>query len=79
MITDEDLLTLLPGAKVVITDCEGEDHRSDNAGCLCALKGTMQTIGKLYETPFVGTPTWWIEGLDKRARLSELTLIRSPE
>jgi len=77
MINDEDLLGLLPGAKVIVTDCAGNDHSAGNAGCLCALKGTVQTVGKRYETPFVGTPTWWIEGLDKRARLSELTLVRS--
>jgi hypothetical protein len=73
MIEDEDLYVLLPGAKALVTACEAAEH-GDNAGCLCGLKGRIVTIGSRYESMFAGTPTWWISS-DRRARLSELTLI----
>ena len=73
-ITSDDLLKLLPGSKVVITDCEAAEH-GDNVGCLCAVKGSLFTVAQRYQTPFVGTATWHLEGSDKRVRLSEVTLV----
>jgi hypothetical protein len=72
-IESDDMMKLLPGAKAIVSACEATTH-GNNAGCLCRMKGEEVTIGALYETPFVGTPTWWITS-DKRARLSELTLV----
>lgn len=70
-----DLLKLLPGSKVVIVACEGVEHSESSSGCLCSMKGTIRTVGQRYRTPFTGTPTWHIEGSDKRFRLDEVTLV----
>lgn len=77
MITDKDMLHMLKGQSVIITDCEAREH-GINEGCLCNLKGTVQIVDELYKTPFVGTPSWHLKGSDKRARLSEMTLIKAP-
>jgi hypothetical protein len=76
-ITTEDMYQLLPGAKAIVTGCEASEH-GDNNGCLCKLKGSVVTIGKKYDSIFVGAPTWWVNN-DKRARLSELTLVKQGE
>jgi hypothetical protein len=73
-ISNDDLLTLLPGRKVLVTDCEAAEH-GDNNGCLCSLKGKVVILGKQRQSVFVGTPTWHIEGSSKRTRLSEVTLV----
>lgn len=73
MVTEQDLLKLLQGQKVIVTSCEAREH-GDNPGCLCHLKGQKVKLGKPYETVFAGTPTWHIKGLKQRVRLSEITL-----
>lgn len=76
MATADDLLHLVPGRKVIISACEAREH-DGNHGCVCDLKGTTQTMGKQYESVFVGTPSWQLEGVDKRVRLSEVTFLKS--
>lgn len=75
MATTEDLLQFVPGAKVIISGCEAREHNCDN-GCVCDIKGTVQTMGDCLETYFVGTPTWFLEGTDKHVRLAEVTFIK---
>lgn len=75
MATTEDLLQLVPGAKVIISGCEAREHNCDN-GCVCDIKGTVQTMGNRLETHFVGTPSWFLAGTDKRVRLAEVTFIK---
>lgn len=72
--TTEDLYKLIPGSKFIVSGCEANRH-GDNAGCLCHLKGKIITAGKMFDTPFVGTPTWHIDGMEQRFRLSEVTLV----
>lgn len=74
----EDLLYLVPGLKVVVSGCDGREHNNDAEGCVCALKGTTQTMGAPYEAVFAGSPTWYLEGTKKRVRLSEVTFVRPP-
>lgn len=75
MATTEDLLQLVPGTKVIISGCEAREH-SDNPGCVCALKGSIQTMGERYDSVFVGTPSWHLVGADRRVRLAEVTFIK---
>lgn len=77
-ITEKELLPLLTGRRVIITECQGNDHRDASHGCLCRLKGTTQIVGQLYETIFVGTASWWLEGHKKTVRLKEITLLPEP-
>lgn len=73
-VSQKELEDLIVGKRVIISDCEGARH-APNPGCLCALKGTVQTVGRRYEATFAGTASWWLEGQDKRVRLSEITLV----
>jgi hypothetical protein len=66
---DKDVL----GRSFKVVQCEAKEH-GDNEGCVCQLIGREVTLTKRYETPFVGTATFHIEGHDKRVRLSELGL-----
>jgi len=75
MITNDDLLKLLPGKTVIISGCEARTH-GDNPGCLCDMKGKAFVVDRLYQMPFVGTPTWHLRNTNKRARLSEMTLVQ---
>jgi hypothetical protein len=75
MATEKDLLDLVPGARVVVSGCEASEH-GDNVGCLCALKGSIQTMGRPHQSIFVGTSTWNLEGVAKRACLSEVTFLK---
>lgn len=74
MVTNEDLLRLLIGQRVMVVECEAQEH-GDNRGCLCNLRGTVHTIEKQYDAIFAGTPSWWLLGTNKTARLSELVLV----
>ena len=77
-MTEKELLPLLTGRKVIISECQGNDHTEESRGCLCRLKGTTQTVGRFYDSIFVGTPSWWLEGHNKTVRLSEITLLPEP-
>ena len=70
-----DLLTLVPGTKVVVSSCEGAEH-GGSTGCLCDLVGTVQEMGERKESCFAGTPSWYLKGTGKTARLSEVTILR---
>jgi hypothetical protein len=63
------------GKKVRIESCEAREH-GDNDGCVCHLKGKVVTIEKKYYTPYVGTPSYHIEGMTLRVRRSEVVLLR---
>lgn len=63
------------GRRVKVVKCEAREH-GDNPGCVCDLIGKMVTIEKRYETPFVGTPSYHIKGMDKRVRRCEVVLPR---
>lgn len=75
MIEFNELYSLLKGHKVIISSCEAAEH-GNNEGCLCSLRGTIQTVDKLYDSIFVGTPSWHLADSNKRARLSEMILIK---
>ncbi len=68
-IESDDLLKLLPGTRV-----EAREH-GDNEGCLCSIKGSIQTLDKRYANIFVGTSTWHLLNSDKRVRLSGVTIL----
>lgn len=75
-MNNDDLLDLLSGVKVVVSSCEASEH-GDNPGCICALKGVVVTVGDMHKSVFAGTPTWNLKGVNKRVRLSEITLLKN--
>lgn len=71
----------LIGQTVVPHTCNANKH-GDNPGCICDLIGKPVVIKKIYETPFVGTPSYHIKGSDKRIQereFSEETLGEDPD
>lgn len=72
--TEEQLLALAPGKKAVVHSCEAREH-GENPGCVCHLKGKLVVIGKRYETPFAGTPSFHLEGHAQRVRLTEVVFV----
>lgn len=73
-INTADLLALLPGRVVIVSDCEAREH-GDNPGCVCPLKGKPVTVGAPFSSNLAGTPTWTLVGHPQRVRLSEITLL----
>lgn len=64
------------GKRVRIKDkCEAREH-GNNEGCICHLKWHVVQIAKRYETPFVGTPSYHIKGMEQRVRRSEVILLK---
>ena len=63
------------GREVRIKSCEAAEH-GDNSGCVCDLIGAIVTIEKRYKTPYVGTASYHIKGMDKRVRRREVVLLR---
>ncbi len=57
-----------------VVKCEGKDHVRGDEGCVCHLIGKTVTIRKRYDTPFVGTASYWLRGHRCRVRRSELGL-----
>lgn len=62
------------GNDIRVLRCEAREH-GDNAGCVCYLIGGVERLAKLYETPFVGTPTYHLLGRPQRVRLSEVEIL----
>ena len=58
------------GQKVTVRRCHAREH-GDNEGCLCDLVGKEVTISAIYQTPFVGTPSYHIQGSKKRIQERE--------
>ena len=64
---DNDIL----GKTFTVKQCEAREH-GDNSGCICTLINREVTLSKRYESPFCGTASYHIKGINKRVRLSEL-------
>ena len=62
----------LIGKTVIPHTCEAREH-GNNAGCICKLIGKPVVITKIYETPFVGTPSYHIKGSNKRVQEREFS------
>ncbi len=62
----------LIGKTVIPHTCEASVH-GDNEGCIHDLIGKPVVIEKIYDTPFVGTPSYHIKGSTKRIRESEFS------
>ena len=60
----------LIGQKVTVYRCHAREH-GDNDGCLCDLIGKEVEISGIYQTLFVGTPSYHIKGLIKRIQERE--------
>ena len=74
MMTNDNY-KLQPGMKLTVIRCDGrKPHNDSNPGCDCSLIGQTVTIDKMYETPFVGKPSFHIIGSDKRVRAIEVDL-----
>ncbi len=62
----------LIGRTVVPHTCEAREH-GDNEGCICDLVGKPVVITAIFETQFVGTPSYHIEGSTKRIQEREFS------
>lgn len=62
----------LIGQTVIPHTCRAREH-GDNDGCICDLIGKPVVITKIDETPYVGTPSYHIEGSDKRIQEREFS------
>ena len=60
------------GQKVTVHRCYAREH-GDNEGCLCKLIGKKVEITGIRESPFVGTPTYYVlvDGETKRIQEKE--------
>lgn len=62
----------LIGQTVVPHTCHAKMH-GDNDGCICEFIGKRVVIECIYETPFVGTPSYHIKGSKKRVQEREFS------
>jgi len=62
----------LIGQTVIPHTCEAREH-GDNDGCICDLIGKPVVITKIYETLIISTPSYHIEGSDKRIQEREFS------
>lgn len=51
------------GKKVRVKSCEAREH-GDNPGCVCHLIGEVVTVEKKYDTPYAGTPSYHLKGME---------------
>ena len=72
---NKDPQDVIIGRRVRVKKCEGKEH-DNNPGCVCNLIGKVVTIKSKYQSPFVGLPSYWIKGIEKRVRFSEVSLLR---
>jgi hypothetical protein len=63
----------LIGKIVVPHTCHGKTHNPKSEGCICDLIGKPVKIVAIYDTPFVGTPSYHIEGSAKRVQEPEFS------
>lgn len=65
----------LIGQIVTVYRCHGNNHKLGNDGCLCDMIGQEVEISGIYETPFVGTPSYHIKGSSKRIQEREFVSV----
>ena len=62
----------LIGQTVVPHTCHARVH-GDNVGCICSLIGKSVKIVNIVDSLYVGTPSYCIEGSDKRVQEREFS------
>ncbi len=65
MISSPEERPEIVGQNVVVRRCHAKRH-GDNNGCLCDMVGQEVEISGIYESQYVGTPSYHIKGSTKR-------------
>lgn len=60
------------GSRRKVVRCEGNEHKRGDEGCVCHLIGKTVTIGRRYDSPYVGTVSYHLKGRKQRVRRSEV-------